>query len=642
MIQQIIATLILFGIAALGAFLFYRKRKNETPDEVHYATITMPYLLETVKRRVVEVTRDDEVLNVSNSIYKVRQENKERLNKALTECIDAIEAARKIVIALIRDIIKVELETEDDCCRAIDFTGLEYLDYQTKWVILVYILGIDYGDEVVDYLEEKYHLTEIRDIVLDDGRLIHKREFDGAMLDQIFEAEVINGKYELHYDEYLDVIARIIFADYKGFGEIDDLRQLKVDGFNYGTSGSVRYEIDGKWDAKYKSTNSVWVQINAQWVHFSFLDFHSMNQMRRITRQLTAYGNLGPMTEKMPIKVTDSPDGSRITAIGIPVGECWACFVRKFNLKINTLEALLNKPYAENWELPARMLYFIAKGEQNIPFTGQQNTGKTTMLKAFIELCDLMNIRVLEMSFELALREIYPWMNIFTAKPTQYVGNSKIQDTFKKTDAYLSILGEIAEDEVVPFMVQFALIASAFTTFSSHHKNDYALIYGLADSWTSARQGMDKNAAISSILDVIKLNCHLDFADMTNRVIAYISEIIKLNELQEYPRISASKSVMTAIDQQTKIIREYATRTTDRVKFESRQIIVFNRTKGRYEANDWFTDEMVYNIVKKLNPADRIAFKEFADENFKEVRLKRLKIDAEAKKRAMKDQKVGA
>ena len=71
-------------------------------------------------------------------------------------------------------------------------------------------------------------------------------------------------------------------------------------------------------------------------------------------------------------------------------------------------------------------------------------------MKAFIELCDLMNIRVLEMSFELALREIYPWMNIFTAKPTQHVGNSKIQDTFKKTDAYLSILGEIAEDEVVP------------------------------------------------------------------------------------------------------------------------------------------------------------------------------------------------
>ena len=223
MIQQIIATLILFGIAAVCAFLFYRKRKNEMPDEVHYATITMPYLLETVKRRVVEVTRDDEVLNVSNSIYKVRQENKERLNKALTECIDAIDAARKIVIALIRDIIKVELETEDDCCRAIDFTGLEYLDYQTKWVILVYILGIDYGDEVVDYLEDKYHLTEIRDIVLDDGRIIHKREFDGAMLDQIFEAEVINGKYVLHYDEYLDIIARIIFADYKGFGEIDDL-----------------------------------------------------------------------------------------------------------------------------------------------------------------------------------------------------------------------------------------------------------------------------------------------------------------------------------------------------------------------------------------------------------------------------------
>lgn len=632
---QIILTLGLFGIAGVVAYLFYRKRKNEIPDEIHYATITMPYLLETVKRRVVEITRDDEVLNVSNSVYKVRQQNKERLNQALTDCIDAIKSAREIVIALIRDIIKVEIETEEDCYKAIDFSGLDYLDWQTKWIILVYVLGIDYGNDVINYIEEKYNITEIRDIILDDGRAIRKREFSGPMLDEVFQAEVIDGSYTLHYDEYLDIISRKLFADYKGFGEIDDLRQLKVDGFNYGTSGSIRYEIDGKWDAMYRSTNSVWVQINAQWVHFSFIDFHSMSQMRRITRQLTAYGNLGPMTEKNPIKVTDSPDGSRITALGPPVGECWACFVRKFNLSVYSMQQLFDKPYAKNYELPTKLLYFIAKAEQNIPFTGQQNTGKTTAMKAFIELCDLMNIRVLEMSFELALREIYPWMNIFTAKPTQHVGNSKIQDTFKKTDAYLSILGEIAEDEVVPFMVQFALIASAFTTFSSHHKNDYALIYGLANSWTSVRTGMDKNAAISDILDVIKLNCHLDFANAKDRVIAYISEIIKLNELQEYPAIYESSDMKGAIDQQTKIIREFATRTTDRVKFESRKIVVYDLEKQAYVPNDWFSDEMTYNIVKKLNPADRVAFKEFADENFMEVRLERARKDKEARERAM-------
>ena len=56
---QIILTLGLFGVAGIVAYLFYRKRKNEIPDEIHYATITMPYLLETVKRRVVEITRDD-------------------------------------------------------------------------------------------------------------------------------------------------------------------------------------------------------------------------------------------------------------------------------------------------------------------------------------------------------------------------------------------------------------------------------------------------------------------------------------------------------------------------------------------------------------------------------------------------------
>lgn len=639
---QIIVTIILFGVCAIAAFIFYRKRKNEIPDEVHYSTITMPYLLELVKRRVVEVTRDDEVLNVSSSVYKVRRANQDRLNQALTDCIDAIKAARDVVIALIRDIIKVELETEEDCCKAVDFTGLDYLDYQTKWIILVYVLSIDYKDNVVNYLEEIYNLTEIREILLDDGRIIKKREFNGTMLDNIFQIEVMESKYSLAYDEYLDILSRKLFADYKGFGEIDDLRQLRVDGFNYGTSGSVRYEIDGKWDAMYRATNSVWVQINALWVHFSFIDFGSMQQMRRITRQLTAYGNLGPMTEKSPLKVTESPDGARVTAIGQPVGECWACFVRKFNLSAYSMKGLFEKDYAANWELPTRLLYFIAKAEQNIPFTGLQNTGKTSALKAFIELCDLMNIRVAEMSFELALREIYPWMNIFTAKPTQYTSMGEIQTIFKKTDAYLAIAGEIADNEIVPHVIQYALIASAFTSFSSHHKDDYALVNGLADSWISSVQGMDKNAAISSILDVMKLNCHLDFAEGTDRVISYISEIIKLNELQEYPAISPSSNMTEAIDQQTKIVRTFAERTTDRIKHESRKIVVYDRESRSYVANDWFTDEMVAKMVSKLNSSDRVAFKEFADENFMEVRIKRAKLDKEARLRAMAAKKAAS
>lgn len=633
--MQLILTGILFLVFAIALLIFYNKRKNQKVDQIHYVTLTIPYLLEFVKRRVVEITRADEVITASNAAYRVRQANKERLEKALTECIDGIQSARQVVIALIRDIIRVEVTSEEDACKVMDFKGMEYLPAMDKFEILYYILEKEYDTDVINYLEKTYELTKLREITTDNGFTKLKPEFSAALLDEIFEAEVLNNNevmLEFGYEEELDILARKLFALYKGFGCIDTLRSAKVDGFNFGTSGSVRYEIEGKWDATYRSVNSVWVQINAVWVHFSFIDFGTANEMRRVVRQLTAYGNLGPMTEKNPVKVTDAPDGSRITAFGPPVGECWACFVRKFNLSIYTMEALLDKPYAKNWQLPARMLYFLARARVNLPVTGQQNTGKTTFMKSLIELFDLMNIRVMEMSFELALREIYPWMNIFTAKPTQYINNSKVQDTFKKSDGALSMVGEVAEDDVVPNMIQFAIIGSACTMFSSHHKTDDALIYGLADSWVAARK-IERDAAISSILDVINCNVHMDFVDH-NRVLAYISEIVKESELQSYPAIDMPANTTEAIYQQTVIDREYYTRRTDRIKFTSREIIKYDRDKQEYVPNDWFTDDMVRTMMNRLYPEDREAFVQFANEHFMEVRKRRIMIDRKKKAEA--------
>lgn len=640
MMMQIFLTIVLFGIFALCCFIFYRKRKGEVSDEIHLQLMTLDYLLETVKRRIVEITRDDEIITATNEAYRVRQANKRRIDTALTQAIDGIPQARDIVIALIIDIIRVEVKTEEDACKVIDFRAMDYLPYQEKWEILNVVLSKEYGTEVLDYIEDQYHLTELRDITMDDGVTRPKREFTGAMLDEIFQNEVLSNHAVMSsfgYEDYLRVIAIILFSKYKGFGVVDTLRQLKIDGFHFGTSGSVRYEIEGRWDAMYRATNSVWVQINALWIHFSFIDFGSMNEMRRVTRQLTAYGNLGPMTEKNPLKVNDSPDGSRITAIGTPVGECWSCFIRKFNISSPTLKALLDKEYASNWELVVKLLYFMAKAECNVPFTGQQNTGKTTMMKAFIELCDLMNIRVLEMSFELALREIYPWMDIFTAKPTQYITNSEIQSIFKKSDAYLSMVGEVAEDQVVPNMIQFAIIASAFTTFSHHAKDDYALINGLANSWITVQTGMDKSAAMSSILDVINFNCHLAFVDH-NRVVEYISEIVKESELQPYMPLTKSGDVASAVDQQSILQREYYTRVTDRIKFTSRKIIKYDAEKKAYVANDWFTDATTARILDKLNPADRAAFIEFANKEFAEPIAKR-KAEKERKRKAREARK---
>ena len=604
---QIVLGIITFVVLAVFTAILYFKRRGERPDLERYNTVTMDRLLHTVKVQLAEVVKDDDRVLAGDIDFEAIVRNKRRIEKALTDCVYAIESARAIVIGLIRSILEVEIPDMETACILYDFTAPRFLDSMVKWEILLYKLSKTYNNDVIRYLEETYSISNER-IVYDGTRNEHvpRRIFDYRYLDEIFDAEVD----EITYSEALDIIAILLYQRYKGMGCIDTLYLQNIDGMNCGASGSVRFQIEGKFDIPYKATNSVWVQINAKWVHFSFLDFYKEGEMKRIINQLTSYGVTSPMTEKNPAKVTESPTGSRITALRKPAAEWWAVFIRKFVLSVYSMDFLVNKPFVKNAELPMKLIYFLMQAEETTAFTGQQNTGKTTMMKAAIEYIKRCNIRVLEMSFELALREIYTDWNIETVKPTDYISSSQLQDLLKKTDAYMSLVGEVAEDIVAARMIQFCLIASAFTIFSHHGKDDPGLINGLGNSLVACGEYEDHNVAVSTVLDAIKNNVHLQFVD-NERTIEYISEIIKLDEVAEYPKLKQSTTIEEAIDQLSKVQREYATRVTDRERFKSRKIIVFDRKTKTYYPNYWYTPETMARIMRKLDDKNRAEFVAF-------------------------------
>ena len=43
----------------------------------------------------------------------------------------------------------------------------------------------------------------------------------------------------LNIEEQLDVISTLVYQQYKGFGILDTLREMDINGFNCGTSGSI-------------------------------------------------------------------------------------------------------------------------------------------------------------------------------------------------------------------------------------------------------------------------------------------------------------------------------------------------------------------------------------------------------------------
>ena len=613
MVQIVLTIIVLLALVGV-TYLLYRSRANERPSAEYSQRITIESLGELVSQELAELVRDDDLMITSDTHFQAMAHKKRALAKALDECIYGVEKSKNVVLSNIRYIIERELPEIRDCLEVVDFNSIYYADPDVQWELLIYLVKKHHKADPMAYLCDKYGLTIERDIRNEVTGEMNKRcLFDFEFLSKVLEEEL--GDRELTYNEMLDIITIITYRTRYGFGVVDTLRGLDVDGFNFGTSGSVRYVIDGTYNVPYRTTNSVWVQLRAKWIHFSFLDFKKEEEMKRVVNQLVAWGTTAPMTEKTPYKVNDAFDGSRVTSIRPPAGECWACFVRKFSSGLYVKEKLLNKPKIKNWELPSTLMYYLMRGEQTTAFTGQQNTGKTSMMKAAMADVAMVNIRILEMSFELAIREIYPWKNVLTVKPTDYVTAGQLQDLLKKTDGYLSMVGEVAEDLVAARMIQFCLIASAFTIFSHHAKTDEDLINGLTNSLVACGEYNNHDVAMSTVLDAIKNNVHLDFVK-GERVIAFISEIEKLNEIIPYPELNKSGTVQEAIDQLASLQREFYTRTTDRVRFTSRHIIEFNPDTMTYEAKEGYTPDALRRICSKLKGEDRKNFIAWYRENW--------------------------
>lgn len=622
---QVLISLIIFAAAAVAILVLYRMRVNEHSEAAHLNRHAIEDLGDIVKVELADSTKEDEFKVYGDIEYEAVTRNKRRVNRAYRNCVYGIPEDVRITKAAMRNILEKNLPAFEEACKYVDFGALYLLEPMQKWVILVYILRRKLGNGfVIQYLEDKYGVSKIRKV--NDGMgTMPRRCFDVELLDFIFSGEV--SQSDMTYAVAIDILVNMVYARLRGLGCIEDLRYLSIDGFHYGTSGSVRYAVDGKYDIPYRSTNSVWVQIDAKWVHFSFLDFYTEDEMARVTNLINSWGHAAPMNEKMPYKVNDAADGSRITTVRPPSGECWATFVRMFTLTVRTMKWLIDKPEVHNWELPRQLIYYLMRAEETTAFTGQQNTGKTTMMAAAVDDVDLVNIRVLEMSFELALREIYTDRDIYTVKPTDYVSAAELQDMLKKTDAYLSLVGEVAQDIVAARMIQFCIIASAFTIFSHHAKTDKALVEGLAQSLVACGEYKDHEVALSVVLDAIQNNVHLDFMTVGGnklRFIDYISEIRKEDTTVPYPEMAELLSKARGASKGRKadflaqcliayadLSREYMTRKTDRVAYTTNKIIEFNKRTMAYEPKGWYSAEAMTRILKKLEDDDRKGFLSF-------------------------------
>lgn len=588
---------------------FYLKRKKQTVFGKGYVINTFEELVTIVLRDFTEIIKPDRGLMKTSIEYEASLRNKSRIAQAARKCVYGEENARRTIIKVFHDIIASHLLTLESCYSIFNFEDLETLPPEIKFEILLYCLAPQYGKNAVKFLNDTYKWSSPR-YIAQSG--LERREVDYALVDTMFKEQMPYDS--LSYEQCIDVISILVYQNSKGYGKIDTLMQQNIDGLELGTVGAIRYRLLNA-NPDYVTERSCSIQLDAQWIHLSFINFGTVDEIKRLVLNVSNTEGSEALTIKRPTKVVDMYNGSRVTCIRPNVGATWGLFVRSFSAGVISVKKWLDKPKVKNWEIVDKLLFYLCQCTENTAVTGQQNTGKTTLMKGLIGYYPYFNIRVSEMSFELQLNEIYPNRNIFCTRNDEFTSATEVQDILKKTDGYLSMAGEIATNEVAANAMQFGLVASQATMFSHHGKDYMGLIEGLTNALLSSGQFNDRDSAQGLVLDVVKHNVHCDFHKKL-RVVDYIEEIVKGETIVPYQDIKVSSDVVSAIDQSTALNREFYQRTTDRVRYTSRKIIRFNHETNTYEPYEWYTPERFAIMLDKMPDEHKAGFIQFYKENW--------------------------
>ena len=471
-------------------------------------------LLEAVKDDFTQLLRVN--LNLGPFLMKERIQRikkREEIREALRTCGSGNEAAKIFIKSYIMGLLSDKYKISEE---NIGFFLNRDEEYKFRLMLEKSISKFDkFG---LEKLLERY----FKGIILKQGeRIIDKNEINKA-----FNKINYSG---VSFPEKMEILCQKIYENYKGNGIVDSLLPLVIDGISGGVSND-----NGKY--------SVWLMYKGNTINLSFLRFKDEAEIKRICRNLCKNYGIGQLSERRGYVVAELKDGSRAAVSRPPFCESWSFFIRKFRMEeLPELEDIVR---GDGSETVIKLIKYLVIGERLIAITGEQGSGKTTMLSAMIKyIPERMNIRVSETSFELHLRKRFPKRNIVSFKETEGVGIQEGLDFTKKTDGNVTILGEVSTMQAVIFLVQIAQNASSFTLFTHHAKDTTALIDYIRNSLLMKGNFRNELIALKQAINSVRINIHLKKSPNGERYIDKISEIIpKDGEVSFIEKILVYKS----------------------------------------------------------------------------------------------------
>lgn len=591
------------GACAAG-YLFAKSGQNVVLEDDYS---TYEEALEALKLYIVERTKEDSIYSVmTDDELKRRRKLKAQEKSAIKMAPNGVRDAKLMVKGMIRTWVISNIPQ----ARVRQFLGIDEESEPTHNImfeILLYRYQKKYKRDAFSMWMDKNHFADPKPAV--------GISREGAEAFYVTKAELEYSYYseqiELSDEEAVDVLVTKLYSDYLGWGPFDTLGEMNINGYNIGVSGalinSMKLDNERNPDSVSEATNSLWVYYRSSYIHLQFIEFGSLAEISRITQLLIRWGNPGPLTKKNGYKINTMHDQSRILAIRPDAGESWGVFVRKLALDFKSPEELIIKKGYKNAEVAAKLIEYLMMAQITIAVTGRQGSGKTTLMKAIMGyLPPDWNLRVLEAAPELYLRETYPNREIYSVQETATLSMEELQDAFKKSDATVTVIGEVATDPVSARMIQLAMTGSLMTIFSHHANTGKDLILTLRNSLVNAGGFSNMQTAERQVTDVLKLNIHLGFEEGL-RFVKRITEIYQFEEGVPYPEFDPKNPARSTYNLQ----KEYYYRQTDRVSFDCHDILYFDLENQAYVTGEHFSDYLYRRVYEALPGADKKGFCQF-------------------------------
>ena len=620
--MNVILTVALLAGATFLLFITFGK-KSAKQDEENFdldSEYSIDVLVAKVSDKIDKILRTNYAeLNLNKVETEKCEKSKKYLRRALKQCQHGNLGAKLYVKDYIKDLLQRAFDVnEGNINRYIPFDDPNKLSGQQKFEILLFLY------------KKSYDLDALKELIVNNN--FDQAHYDESAKDVYYEIDrrMVNLAYARHsmllakldFVDKLDVLTQSVYQLYRGLDCIDEIRDMRIDGINCGTSGIpdtfYQYGIDPSYgapegDLPLASYNAVWMMFRGKKIHLSCIGFETEKRLERVAKIIYRYNNPGALTANRPYVVNELQDGCRVVVARPPMCECWAFFIRKFDVADRrTLEWLY--PYTGVDKLD-RTCYFLMKGCRNFGLTGQQATGKTTCLMALIAYARLSwSLRVQEMAFELNLRKVYPKRNIVTLRETATTSAQEGINLQKKSDGDIALVGEVAEAKVASLAIQNGKTGSGQLIFTHHAKTTRDLITALRDNLIEASGFSNEKVVEETVAEVINFDVHLSRNVRGERYIERITEVIP-RKTTAYP------------DDFRGAIKEFFYRMTDRRIFETQDILVFDN--GSYRFVHPISEEQQTEIKRFLSEEELKDFQEFCEMVERESKINNKELASE-------------